>query len=64
MSESLDIKITGNPFIDSGIYALKTKLDKDIPDITIDEIKIESEEISKLYTNTLWKKKYVQYLSK
>ena len=56
MSEGLDIKITGNPFIDSGIYALKTKLDKDISDITIDDIKMESKEISKLYTNTLWKK--------
>lgn len=56
MSGGLDIKITGNPFIDSGIYALKTKLDKNISDITINDIKCESEEISKLYTNTLWKK--------
>lgn len=56
MSESLDIKITGNPFIDSGIYALKTRLEKNISEITIEDLKNESNEISKLYINTSWKK--------
>ncbi len=56
MSESLNIKITGNPFIDSGIYALAVKLDKNISDISLEDIKNESEKISKLYTNIAWKK--------
>ena len=54
MSESLDIKITGNPFIDSGIYALKTKLNKDISDINIEDLKKGISEISKIYVNELW----------
>ena len=56
MSVELDIQITGNPFIDSGIYALTTKLKKDISEITVDDLNKESEEISKLYINPLWKK--------
>lgn len=56
MSVELDIQITGNPFIDSGIYALTTKLKKDISEITVDDLIKESEEISKLYVNSLWKK--------
>lgn len=56
MSESLDIQITGNPFIDSGIYALSVKLGKNISDLTRSDLKMESENISKLYTKTAWKK--------
>ena len=56
MSEKLELNITGNPFIDSGIYALTTKLEKDISEIEIDDLRIVSEEISKLYTNIHWKK--------
>ena len=56
MSKNLELIITGNPFIDSGIYALKIKLNKDISQITIDDLKNESKEISKLYTNESWKK--------
>lgn len=56
MSEELNIKITGNPFIDLGIYALSTKLDKDISEITLDDIKKESKVISQLYTEISWKK--------
>ena len=56
MSEGLNIKITGNPFIDSGIYALSVKLKKDILDLSIDDLKNESKEISRLYINTAWKK--------
>lgn len=55
MSGGLDIKITGNPFIDSGIYALAIKLDKDISEISLDDIKSESKNISKLYTVESWK---------
>ncbi len=56
MSEELNIQITGNPFIDSGIYAISTKLDKDISEITISDLKSEVELISKLYTVDSWKK--------
>lgn len=56
MSENLEINVTGNPFIDSGIYALSTRLDKEISEITFDDLIKESKEISKLYTNLSWKK--------
>ena len=56
MSEELNIQITGNPFIDSGIYAIATKLDKNISEITLDDLKNISEWISKLYTSESWKK--------
>ena len=56
MSEELNIQITGNPFIDSGIYAISTKLDKDISEITLNDLKSEAEVISKLYTVDSWKK--------
>lgn len=56
MSEELNIQITGNPFIDSGIYAVATKLDKSISEITWDDLKGISKEISKLYTIESWKK--------
>lgn len=48
--------ITGNPFIDLGSYVLAVKLDKNISEITLEDIKHESEEISKLYVNASWKK--------
>ena len=54
MSECLNIKITGNPFIDSGIYALKTKLNKDISDIAVNDLRKGSIYISKLYSKKLW----------
>ena len=56
MSDDVIVNITGNPFIDLGIYALKIKLDKDISEITINDLKDQSEEISKLYINSSWKK--------
>lgn len=56
MTEKLDIRLTGNPFIDLGIYSLSTKLDKEISDITVDDLKSEVKEISKLYVNESWKK--------
>lgn len=52
----LDIKITGNPFIDSGIYAISVRLNKPINELNSTDLKIESEEISKLYTKKQWKK--------
>ena len=54
MSVELDIQITGNPFIDSGIYALKTKLGKDLSEITIQDLKDEINNISKIYVNDAW----------
>lgn len=56
MSIDLSLKITGNPFVDAGIFALKTKLNKNINEITIDDIKSESEKISKIYTKNAWQK--------
>ena len=56
MSEELNIQITGNPFVDSGIYALATKLKKNISEITLEDIEEQSLEISKLYTIESWKK--------
>ena len=56
MIKSLDLKITGNPFIDSGIYAVSNLLKKDIEDITISDMEIISKDISKLYTEIEWKK--------
>lgn len=50
------LNITGNPFIDLGMFALAVKLDKNISDITLEDIKIESEYISKLYVEESWKK--------
>ena len=42
MSKNLDLKITGNPFIDAGIFALKGMLDKSINNITIEDIENEA----------------------
>lgn len=56
MTEDLDIKITGNPFIDSGIYALSVKLDKNISDISFDDLENEVRNLSKLYVEKSWKK--------
>ncbi|WP_400253074.1 type I-B CRISPR-associated protein Cas8b1/Cst1, partial [Methanobrevibacter smithii] len=54
MSKNLDLKITGNPFIDAGIFALKGMLDKSINNITIEDIENEAKFISKLYLNDAW----------
>lgn len=56
MPDKLNIQVTGNPFIDSGIYALSVRLDKKISEITINDLKSESEKISNLYTEDSWKK--------
>lgn len=56
MLNKLNIKITGNQFVDAGIYALKTILKKDIDDIDIEDLKISCEFISKLYVHHSWKK--------
>ena len=56
MSKNLDLKITGNPFIDAGIFALKGMLDKSINNITIEDIENEAKFISKLYLNDAWNK--------
>ena len=56
MSENLNLQITGNPFIDAGIYALKVKLDKSIDEIVIEDIENELKDISKLYLEDGWSK--------
>jgi len=56
MDYNLDLKITGNPFIDVGIYALKTIVDKEIHKLSVDDLKIAINDISELYTTMCWKK--------
>lgn len=56
MSVDLSLNITGNPFVDAGIYALKTRLSKDISEITINDLESETEMISKIYTTNAWQK--------
>ncbi len=56
MTEGLNIKITGNPFIDSGIYALSVKLNKNFSEITLDDLEDEVKNLSKLYVEPSWKK--------
>lgn len=56
ISQKLELNITGNPFIDSGIFALACILNKNISDITINDLKLESEKISKIYTKLEWKR--------
>lgn len=58
MSEILNIRITGNPFIDSGIYALNRLVCKNtkIEEMTYDDIKTGIEIISELYLKESWNK--------
>lgn len=56
MTENLNMDITGNPFVDSGCYALKIKLGKKLSDISVDDLKGEFEFISDLYINPVWNK--------
>ena len=55
MSNELELNITGNPFIDLGIFALKTKLKKDISEITVDDLKSECQNLADLYVQPPWK---------
>ena len=56
MSEKLNLKNTGNIFVDSGIFALSRWFNIKIEDIEIEHIKELSNEISKIYTMPAWKK--------
>ena len=56
MSYNLDLKTTGNPFIDVGIYALKEIANKEINELSIDDMKIALNELSEIYTTFRWKK--------
>ena len=58
MSDKLNIKITGNPFIDSGIYALNRLVCKKttIEEMTYDNMKMGIEIISDLYLKEAWNK--------
>ena len=55
MSNELELNITGNPFIDSGIFALKNKLKKEIFEITIDDLRVECQKLADLYVQSSWK---------
>ena len=61
MSKNLDLKITGNPFVDAGIYALnalnslKIKKSK-IEDLTFDNLREGLDIISDLYFKEGWNK--------
>ena len=56
MNHNLDLKITGNPFIDVGTYSLKIRANKEINELTVDDVKIAINELSELYTTLRWKK--------
>lgn len=58
MSDKLNIRITGNPFIDSGIYALNRLVCKNtkIEEMTYDDLKTGIEIISDLYLKEAWNK--------
>lgn len=56
MNYNLDLKITGNPFIDVGIYALKTIVNKEIHELSFEDLKIAINTLSELYTTLRWKK--------
>ena len=58
MSEKLDLEVTGNPFIDSGIYALNGLICKEskIKDMTFDHLEEGIDIISKLYLTPAWNK--------
>lgn len=56
MSNDLELNITGNPFIDSGIFALKNRLKKEIQEISSDDLEVECSKISDLYAQAVWKK--------
>ena len=56
MSEKLNLKNTGNIFVDSGIFALSRWFNIKIEEIEIEHIKELSNEISKIYTMPAWKK--------
>ena len=56
MTSELGLRITGNAFVDSGIYALKTFCEKDLNDITKDDLIDLSENISNLYPKGKWNK--------
>ncbi|MBE6486644.1 MAG: type I-B CRISPR-associated protein Cas8b1/Cst1 [Methanosphaera stadtmanae] len=58
MSEKLDLHITGNPFIDSGIYALNMLVCKEtkINDMTFNHLHEGIKLISELYLTPAWNK--------
>ena len=56
MSDSLNLKYTGNVFVDSGIYALVSNFNIDVEEININHIKQLSQKISELYVNPVWNK--------
>lgn len=56
MSDNLNLRFTGNVFVDSGIYALISNFNINIKDITKDHILKLSKQISNLYINPVWNK--------
>lgn len=58
MSEKLNLHITGNPFIDSGIYALNTLVSNksNIDNLTFNHLERGIKQISELYVTPAWNK--------
>lgn len=56
MSDSLNLKYTGNVFVDSGIYALVSNFNIEVEDIGVNHIEELSKKISELYLNPVWNK--------
>ena len=52
----LNLKVTGNPFVDAGIFAVISKFKIDLEDITLENLYVLSKQISELYTNSVWQK--------
>jgi CRISPR-associated protein Cst1 len=48
--------ITGNPFVDSGIYAISYWLDKDIEEIQKEDLESTVDELTNLYLTQQWQK--------
>lgn len=56
MSEKLNLRFTGNVFVDSGIYAISRKFNIDISEITEEHLKELSKEVAMIYNNPAWRK--------
>lgn len=56
MSDKLNLKYTGNVFVDAGIYALVSNFDINIEDITKNHILQLFKQVASLYTNPIWNK--------
>lgn len=56
MSNDLNLKYTGNVFVDAGISAITTRFKININEVTVNHLRELSKEIAKLYLTDGWKK--------